>query len=94
MSAPAPALDGPRAFCRDCLGDLDFKARRCGECGSPRLVRHHALPSLTLAPGGSDARNEPTTALRVAAELGRLRGVPPEQIAADVVAAYDRLLGG
>jgi TatD DNase family protein len=47
-----------------------------------------------LAPGGSDARNEPTTALRVAAELGRLRGVPPEQIAADVGAAYDRLLGG
>ena len=55
MSAPAVSLGGPRAFCRDCLGDLDIKARRCGECGSPRLVRHHALPSLTLAHIDCDA---------------------------------------
>ena len=55
MSAPAPALDGPRCFCRDCLGDLDIKARRCGHCGSPRLVRHRALPSLTLAHIDCDA---------------------------------------
>jgi hypothetical protein len=55
VSAPAPTFDGPRAFCRDCLGDLDIKARRCGECGSPRLVRHHALPSLTLAHIDCDA---------------------------------------
>ena len=55
MSAPAPAFDGPRAFCRDCLGDLDIKARRCGECGSPRLVRHHALPSRTRAQIDCDA---------------------------------------
>jgi len=55
VSAPAPAFDGPRAFCRDCLGDLDIKTRRCGECGSPRLVRHHALPSLTLAHIDCDA---------------------------------------
>ena len=41
MSTPAhAALDGPRAFCRDCLGDLDIRVRRCGACGSPRLVRH------------------------------------------------------
>src|SRR6201987_4223231 len=51
MGAPV----GPRCFCRDCLGDLDIKARRCGECGSPRLVRHHALPSLTLAHIDCDA---------------------------------------
>ena len=55
MSAPAPAFDGPRCFCRDCLGDLDIRARRCGECGSPRLVRHHALPALALAHIDCDA---------------------------------------
>ena len=35
-----------------------------------------------LAPGGGEQRNEPTTALRVAAELARLRGTSPEAIAA------------
>lgn len=47
-----------------------------------------------LAPGGAGARNEPTTALRVAVELGRLRDMPAEQISAEVGEAYDRLLGG
>src|SRR5256885_2522646 len=51
----AAALDGPRAFCRDCLAELEFAARRCGACGSPRLVRHHALPVLTLAHIDCDA---------------------------------------
>lgn len=46
-----------------------------------------------LAPGGGAARNEPTTAVRVAVELARLRGVAPEEIAAQVRGAYDRLLG-
>ena len=46
---------GPRGFCRDCLKDLDFSARRCGQCGSPRLVRHRALSSLTLAHIDCDA---------------------------------------
>ena len=40
------------------------------------------------------ARNEPTTAVRVAVELARLRGVTPEAIATEVAGAYDRLLGG
>ncbi len=52
-SAPSPA--GPTCFCRDCLGDLDLAARRCVECGSPRLVRHPALPSLTIAHIDCDA---------------------------------------
>jgi TatD DNase family protein len=47
-----------------------------------------------LAPGGAGARNEPTTAVRVAVELGRLRKVPVEEIATQVREAYDRLLGG
>lgn len=48
-------VSGPRCFCRDCLADLDVKAKRCTACGSPRLVRHHALPALTLAHIDCDA---------------------------------------
>jgi DNA polymerase-4 len=55
VSTPAQVLEGPTCFCRDCLVDLDFRAKRCGECGSPRLVRHHALPALTLAHIDCDA---------------------------------------
>jgi DNA polymerase IV len=55
VSAPQPAVDGPRCFCRDCLADLDFKVKRCSHCGSPRLVRHRALPQLTLAHIDCDA---------------------------------------
>ncbi len=55
MTANAQELEGPRCFCRDCLRDQDFSARRCGECGSPRLVHHRALPSLTLAHIDCDA---------------------------------------
>lgn len=45
-----------------------------------------------LAPGGAGQRNEPTTALRVASELARLRGVDPQAIATEVRLAYDRLI--
>jgi len=45
----------PRCFCRDCLADLDRRAKRCTACGSPRLVRHHALPALTVAHIDCDA---------------------------------------
>ena len=55
MSASAPAADRTTCFCRDCLGGLDFKARRCGHCGSPRLVRHRSLPALSLAHIDCDA---------------------------------------
>ncbi len=55
MSTPAPAVSRPSCFCRDCLGDLDFKARRCNACGSPRLVRHRTLPALSLAHIDCDA---------------------------------------
>jgi len=51
----APVVEGPTCFCRDCLHDLDIGVRRCGDCGSPRLVRHHALASLTLAHIDCDA---------------------------------------
>ena len=55
MSAAAPEPGGPTCFCRDCLADHDIAARRCGECGSPRLVRHPTLPALTLAHIDCDA---------------------------------------
>ena len=55
MSDAAPELGGPTCFCRDCLADHDIAARRCGECGSPRLVRHPTLPALTLAHIDCDA---------------------------------------
>jgi TatD DNase family protein len=39
-----------------------------------------------------DARNEPTTTLRVAAELARLRDTDPQTVADDVRRAYERLI--
>jgi DNA polymerase IV len=45
----------PTCFCRDCLADLDLRAKRCGTCGSPRLARHRALASLALAHIDCDA---------------------------------------
>lgn len=39
-----------------------------------------------------EARNEPTTTIRVAAELARLRGIGPEEVAGEVRAAYERLM--
>lgn len=41
----------------------------------------------------SARRNEPTTVLRVVAELGRLRGVDPSMIVAPIRGAYERLFG-
>jgi DNA polymerase-4 len=55
VSTPLSAVDAARAFCRDCLADLEFPARRCSQCGSPRLVRHRALGTLALAHIDCDA---------------------------------------
>src|SRR5256714_4792406 len=78
----APALDGPTCFCRDCLADLDTPARRCGQCGSPRLVRHRALAQLSLAHIDCDAfyatvekRNTPQLADKPVIIGGGKRGV-------------------
>jgi TatD DNase family protein len=40
-----------------------------------------------------DGRNEPTTVLRVVAEVARLREAEPSAIVADVRQAFDRLVG-
>jgi DNA polymerase-4 len=55
VSNPAADVAGATCFCRDCLADLDRAAKRCSACGSPRLVRHPALPRLTLAHIDCDA---------------------------------------
>jgi DNA polymerase-4 len=55
VTASAQDADGPRCFCRDCLADPDLSTGRCSACGSPRLVRHRALPALTLAHIDCDA---------------------------------------
>src|SRR5438067_11276972 len=81
----APALDGPTCFCRDCLRDLEFPSTRCGECGSPRLVRHCQLPALTLAHIDCDTfyatvekRNNPELADKPVIIAGGKRGVVSE----------------
>jgi DNA polymerase-4 len=42
-------------FCRDCLVDLAPGTMRCRACGSPRLVRHAELRTLTIAHVDCDA---------------------------------------
>jgi len=78
VSSPAAAT----CFCRDCLADQNRAAKRCSACGSPRLVRHPALPKLTLAHIDCDAfyatvekRDNPDIADRPVIIGGGKRGV-------------------
>ncbi|MCO5131266.1 MAG: DNA polymerase IV [Xanthobacteraceae bacterium] len=82
VSASATEGAAPRCFCRDCLRDLDFAAKRCGGCGSPRLVRHRALAQLSVAHIDCDAfyatvekRDDPALADRPVIVGGGKRGV-------------------
>ena len=43
------------SFCRDCLAEHQTETRRCRQCGSPRIVAHDELYSLTLAHIDCDA---------------------------------------
>jgi DNA polymerase-4 len=43
------------SLCRDCLDLAETDARRCGKCGSPRLVVHADLTRLTIAHMDCDA---------------------------------------
>ena len=36
-------------FCRDCLADATSAELRCGACGSPRLLHHEDLATLSVA---------------------------------------------
>jgi DNA polymerase-4 len=42
-------------LCRDCLSTAPEPARRCGACGSPRVVSHPELAALTIAHLDCDA---------------------------------------
>ncbi|MBV9556053.1 MAG: DNA polymerase IV [Pseudolabrys sp.] len=74
-AAPAPG------FCRDCLADAG-PARRCPSCGSPRLVRHAEIATLTIAHIDCDAfyatiekRDNPELADKPVIVGGAKRGV-------------------
>jgi DNA polymerase IV len=43
------------SFCRDCLDDAAPQAARCSACGSPRLLRHAELGTLSIAHVDCDA---------------------------------------
>jgi DNA polymerase-4 len=70
------------AFCRDCLTDAAETAKRCPACGSPRLVRHAQLNTLTVAHVDCDAfyatiekRDDPALVDRPVIVGGGKRGV-------------------
>jgi DNA polymerase-4 len=43
------------SFCRDCLADAPPWSPRCARCGSPRLLRHGELATLSIAHVDCDA---------------------------------------
>lgn len=60
MAEPAPApidpaVPRPTAFCRDCFTAVRPTATRCPKCGSPRLLSHPELATLSLAHIDCDA---------------------------------------
>ncbi len=48
-------MEPSRAICRDCLADAAPGASRCPRCGSPRMLRHPELASLSIAHIDCDA---------------------------------------
>ncbi len=69
-------------FCRDCLAPVQGDERRCGACGSPRLVRHRELHALSIAHIDCDAfyaavekRDNPALADKPVIVGGGTRGV-------------------
>jgi DNA polymerase IV len=70
------------AFCRDCLTDAAPDEARCGTCGSPRLLRHQELATLSVAHIDCDAfyatvekRDDPSLAAEPVIVGGGKRGV-------------------
>jgi DNA polymerase IV len=70
------------AFCRDCLADASGTAARCRQCGSPRIVRHEELATLSIAHIDCDAfyatiekRDDPSLAAEPVIVGGGRRGV-------------------
>jgi DNA polymerase-4 len=72
----------PPGFCRDCLADAAPLAARCPACGSPRLLRHDELATLSIAHVDCDAfyatiekRDDPALAAEPVIVGGGRRGV-------------------
>ncbi len=55
MESVATRADGANGFCRDCLAPVAGARRRCLACGSPRLLVHPELASLSIAHLDCDA---------------------------------------
>jgi len=82
VSDDDPGSRGAPCICRDCLAEQRAEARRCNACGSPRLLRHRALGTLSLAHIDCDAfyatvekRDNPELADRPVIIGGGKRGV-------------------
>lgn len=79
----APTAGQEKAgFCRDCLASAVSDVRRCGACGSPRLLRHLELHQLAVAHLDCDAfyaaiekRDDPTLRDKPLIVGGGRRGV-------------------
>lgn len=70
------------SFCRDCLADAPPHSPRCARCGSPRLLRHGELATLSIAHVDCDAfyatiekRDDPSLAADPVIIGGGRRGV-------------------